>query len=343
MPPQRRAARPTAERRDPRAKKSAAKSAHPKPTVVIVGAGRLGSALAVALEACGYHVVALVARQRAHARRAARLLHAQPLALAASELAQLPASDILIIATPDDQIAATAARLAAALPVDATLRGDATTGRTRLKRLRVALHVSGALSSDALAPLRARGFAVGSLHPLVSVSDPRENAKDFRDAFYCVEGDADAVRAARQLVRSLGGQAFNIAARDKALYHASAVMVAGHAVALFDLATELLTRCGLTRSDARRALVSLARGTLSNLAHARTNADALTGPFARADAATIRRHVKAISSLADERDALAAYVALGRRSLLLAAARGAGVRALEEIRNYLNEIDGARR
>jgi predicted short-subunit dehydrogenase-like oxidoreductase (DUF2520 family) len=333
MPPQSRAARPTTQRRAPRAKKSDAdkKSARAKPTVAIIGAGRLGTALAIALEQAGYAITALVARERRHALKSSRLLRSRPVALTASQLTEIPDSAILIIATPDDQIAATAARLVASL-------------RASVPRRRIALHVSGALSSDELTLLRAHGFATGSLHPLVSVSDAASNAKDFGGAYYCVEGDGAAVRAARAIVRALGGHAFTIEARDKALYHAAAVFAAGHLVALFDLATELLARCGVGARDARRALLPLARGTLANLSHARANADALTGPFARADAATVRRHARALSaSLPAGRDALAAYVALGRRSLSLARRTGAGARATQEIRNLLDELDRLRR
>jgi predicted short-subunit dehydrogenase-like oxidoreductase (DUF2520 family) len=296
-----------------------------KPSISIVGAGRLGTALAVALERRGYTIDALVSTTRAHARRASRHLDARPLALSASELDQLPDSPLVVIATPDDRVAEVAARLAAGLPTP--------------KRARVALHVSGALSSDALAPLAARGFAVGSLHPLVAVSDPAANAEDFAGAYFCVEGDAAAGRLARSLVRSLGGRAFSVAARDKALYHASAVFAAGHLVALFDLAAELLSRCGLSRPEARRVLLPLARGTVSNLSHARTDAEALTGPFARADAATVRRHLAALAPLGDEPDgppdAPAAYSLLGLRSLRLAAARGVDPARLDEIARAL--------
>ena len=328
-------------------------------TVAIVGAGRLGSALALALDSCGYAVAALVSRRRARARRAARrLTNSRPLALSAAELDRLPDTDLLIIATPDDQIEATAASFAAALDERAAARRSAADVEATAhpsphpssplsspsrRKPRVALHASGALSSHALAPLRARGFAVGSLHPLVSVSDPRSNAKDLRGAFYCVEGDAAAVRAARRMVRALGGHAFTVAARDKALYHAAAVTVAGHAVALFDLATELLARCGLSRSEARRVLLPLARGALSNLTGARSSADALTGPFARADLSTVRRHLSALAAREDLRDALAVYVLLGRRSLPLAAAKGADAARLREIALALAEAEAQTR
>src|SRR5947209_8924290 len=153
-------------------------------TVAIVGAGRVGSALALALSARGYRISALVTNNIAHARRSARLFSTpRPHALAATQLASLPRTDLLIIATPDGQIAATATQLATLH----TTHSDQARSPTR-----VALHTSGALSSDVLSALRAAGYAAGSLHPLVSVSDARAGATSLRGAFYCIEGDAAA-------------------------------------------------------------------------------------------------------------------------------------------------------
>jgi predicted short-subunit dehydrogenase-like oxidoreductase (DUF2520 family) len=296
-------------------------------TVAIVGAGRLGSALALALDSCGYRVSALVSRRRARARRAARLLaHSRPLALSSGELDRLPAADLLIIATPDDQIEATAARAGASFGAP---RNDPR--RTR----RVALHASGALSSESLAPLRALGFAVGSLHPLASVSDPKTAPENLRGAFYCVEGDAAAVRLARRIARSLGGRSFSVRARDKALYHASAVLAAGHIVALFDLATESLAACGLARPRARAVLLPLARSAVANLAAAPENAAALTGPFARADCETVRRNLSAFDRKG-LRGAKAVYELLGLASLELAGRAGADPASLAEIARALS-------
>ena len=282
---------------------NAPKDKQRRPTVSVIGAGRLGAALALALTRSGYKVEAVVARGAARAKKAATMLGPSTRPLSARQLDSLPLSKVLIISTPDDHILETATAVAK-LPAN-------------LARGRTVLHTSGALSSaDVLAPLAAKGFHTGSLHPLVSVSEPLTGADKLIAAFYCVEGDAAASRVARSIVRRLHGSSFHIASKDKPLYHAAAVTASGHMVALFSVATEMLTRAGLNQKTARRVLLSLLESTVANLSSSDA-ANALTGTFARGDLDTVKRHLKALSGK-EFTEALAAYKLLGRRSLELA-------------------------
>lgn len=326
--------RQVTQQRSPAASSVARPASSKQTSVAIIGAGRLGAALALALSQHGYRVVVLVARRAQRARLAARAITPQPLALAATELNSLPDTDLLLVTTPDDQIAAVAARLAQVFAAR-----DASAPPSR-RPARIALHASGALTSDALAPLGAHAFSLGSLHPLVSISDPSSGASNLRGAFYCLEGEARARAAASKIVRALGGKSFFIAARRKPLYHAAAVMSAGHLVALFSLATEMLARCGLSERQATRVLLPLAASTLENLARGTHPASALTGPFARADVATLRRHLIALRE-SGTGEMLPVYVALGRHAIRLARERGgadaASRAALAEIEALLEE------
>jgi predicted short-subunit dehydrogenase-like oxidoreductase (DUF2520 family) len=282
-----------------------------KPEVSIVGTGRLGTALAIALAEQGYSIGALAARHRGSATRAAALLGSSSASsfdgrsrvVAVKEFADRPAPELLLIATPDDQIAKVAQSLA---------KLDWDTPRTP-----VVLHTSGALSSAVLAPLREIDWATGSLHPLVSVSEPKAGAKLLRGAFWCVEGDDRAVRTGRTIVRDLDGKSVSIDSDKKPLYHAAAVMASGNVTALFDVALEMLGQCGLTRKQAQGALLPLLASAVRNLEELDPSR-ALTGTFARGDVETVKRHLDALKT---NPPALEIYRLLGLRSLQIAAPR----------------------
>jgi predicted short-subunit dehydrogenase-like oxidoreductase (DUF2520 family) len=295
----------------------------PKPTISIIGAGRLGTALAIALTSKGYPILALATRRAAHARKAIALarLPSQTLSLAADQLEQLPPSELVLISTPDDVIDSIAQSLSA-------LRRSARYRATFL-------HTSGALSSSVLSPLAKAGFHTGSLHPLVSISDPHAGAEALRGAFYCVEGDAAARAFAKRIVQDLNGTAFTIKPESKALYHAAAVMASPHLVALFDLASEMLVACGLRPEEAQKVLAPLVQSTVNNLKQTAPN-KALTGTFARGDIATVQRHLKALSSK-QLAEALEIYKLLGFHSLQLATKSGLDPKLASQIRNALKK------
>src|ERR1051325_3271736 len=112
-----------------------------KPEVSIIGAGRLGTTLAVALARKGYPSRSLVARRLQSARRAAAFLDDKVQVLGAKQARSLRAADVFLITTPDDQIAGVAEELSRLILPKA-----------------IALHTSGALSAEALAPLAGKGW-----------------------------------------------------------------------------------------------------------------------------------------------------------------------------------------
>ena len=263
-----------------------------KPAVSIIGSGRLGTTLGVALLHRGYSIQSLVGRRLQSAHRAARLLDAEVQVLAAKELRALKPADVFLITVPDDQIASVAEEM------------------SRLEFTATALHTSGARSSDVLAPFRKQGWHTGSIHPLLSVS----NAGDpIEGAFWSVEGDKSAVRLGKAIVRDLEGKSFFIRSEDKPLYHAAAVMVSGNVTALFDVALEMLAECGIKRTTARNILLPLIASTIRNL-ETKDPAQALTGTFSRGDLETVKRHLAALQR---NQDALELYRLLGKRSLKL--------------------------
>jgi len=303
------------------------------PSISIIGSGRLGTTLGRALNQLGYRVQAVVAKRIAHARQASKFIGPGVEAFDASRLDRLPPSDLILITTPDDAIGEVAASLAGDKLRGGTVRGTTQKPQPSVSSGRVVLHASGALSSAILTPLKEAGFSVGSMHPLVSISDPAAEPGIFRGAFFCLEGDAVALRLARRITSDLGGQSFSLKAADKPLYHAAAVMSSGNVVALFDIAIEMLMKCGLTKKRAAAVLLPLLQSTTASLV-TKSPALALTGPFARGDGATAQRHLQALNTN-DLDEALAAYKLLGKHALRLAAERGLNRQAVDEITGEL--------
>ena len=156
-------------------------------TIAVVGAGRVGRTLARALRRRGYRIGAVVTRSLRTARAAARFIGAgRPVGLMSDELSR---ADVVLIATPDGQIARTARLLA---------RGRASW------RGRIALHASGALEARELAALKKRGTAVGCFHPMFPF--PRPLAVLPPGITFGLSGDARAVRVASPATHQFTGK-----------------------------------------------------------------------------------------------------------------------------------------
>ena len=283
--------------------------------ISIIGIGRLGGALALALDAENYTIENLFAHNISNAETIAEQMKSQPRILTDADFAVID-SDAVLIATQDFAISATAAKLA-----------------KQLENKPAILHTSGSLSSDVLAELREINCPVGSLHPLISISSAMLGKSGFRHAYFCVEGDPAAVTTAEKLAADLGGKSFSIRPEMKTLYHAAAVTACGHLVALFDIALEMMNKSGIETTQANEILLPLVKSTVENLA-TQTTAAALTGTFARGDAETFRRHLDSLrENVSDE--ILEIYLLLAVRSTQIAESANAGD---EKYRKLLSEI-----
>ncbi|HKW31587.1 MAG TPA: DUF2520 domain-containing protein [Candidatus Acidoferrum sp.] len=260
-------------------------------TLAIVGAGRVGRALGRRLRELGWKVGVVVTRSEASSRRAVRFIGAGNAHGGLTRHVLL--SHVILIATPDDAVSGAARELA-------RMGGEELRGK-------VVLHTSGAQDSRALSPLKEFGAAVGSMHPLQTFSGV--GVPDLAEKVFAVEGDVIAVRAARQIARALGGSPVQIGAGKKVLYHAGAVLAAGHVLSLVEAATQLLISLGMKRREATRALLPLTRQVLDNFERVGPRA-AWTGPLARGDYRVVESHLRALHDLREE--IALAYEALNR-------------------------------
>jgi predicted short-subunit dehydrogenase-like oxidoreductase (DUF2520 family) len=286
-------------------------------SVSIIGVGRVGGALSIALDKTKYKIENLIQRGRFHSGNDnIEPGGAAPAKTTLEELSEV-SSDIIFITTPDFEIKNVARELA-----------------VRVRNKPFVFHTSGSLSSSVLDCLGEIGCKTGSMHPLVSISAPELGIERFRGAYFCLEGDADAVRMADGIAKGLGGIPFSIDTKFKTLYHASAVTACGHLVALFDAAVEMMTHCGLSDAESKKILLPLVKSTVQNLDE-QTTAAALTGTFARADSETFTKHLQALNeNVSDE--LLEIYLLLGERSLELAARQGVSAEKIETLRTKVS-------
>jgi predicted short-subunit dehydrogenase-like oxidoreductase (DUF2520 family) len=189
-------------------------------------------------------------------------------------------------------------------------------------RGKVVLHTCGSLPSSVLAPFKERGAAIGSLHPYQTVPNPEAGVRNLRGCYWGLEGDAAALRAARSWIKRLGGVAFSIRPKQKALYHLSAFIVCPTVVTLMAQAANLLGQAGVPERISRPMLRQFVSETARNFADL-GGRRALTGPAVRGDWATIRRHLNVLRHSAPEFEPV--YKSLLKAMLALAGTKGSPV------------------
>jgi len=262
-----------------------------KRRIAIVGAGNLGSALALALYRSGYLVDAVVMRSDGASLRKARSL-AKEVGGIAARPAQINAN-VVWLCVPDGEIAKVARVLA----------------RNRDWEGEVALHSSGALTSDELEALRRRGASVASVHPLMTFV--RGSHPALVDVPFAVEGDAHAVQVARRIVNDLGGRAYSIRKQDKVAYHAWGTFASPLLTALLATTERVAVAAGMKARIARGRMMPIVSQTVVNYATLGAPAS-FSGPFARGDVKTIRQHLQALRRVPATYEV---YVALAKAAL----------------------------
>jgi predicted short-subunit dehydrogenase-like oxidoreductase (DUF2520 family) len=314
-----------------------------RPRIAIVGAGNLATVLAVSLRKAGYEIGAIISRSRAESFKKARSLARKVGAQVWSDPPEGLRAEVIWFCVPDAEIASAAKFLAKKLGTKvatkiASKAGSKSGSNARLNegsRKRVALHSSGALSSDELAALREQGMAVGSVHPLMTFV--RDSRPSLAGVSFAVEGDAAALRVARRLVKDLGGNTYTIRPEDKAAYHAWGTFASPLLTALLVTSEQVAGLAGVRPASARRRMLPILHQTLENYAEFGA-ARGFSGPIMRGDLATLARHLRALRG---EPAAREVYLALARAALHYLPAKNRA--ALKKLLDPLSERFSARK
>jgi len=263
-----------------------------------IGAGTTGTALAVRLAQQAYEVVAVSSRSLTSAEKLARRINSCQVYDAAQEVADV--AQLIFITTPDDAIPNVAAEV----------------GWHNGQNV---VHCSGAHSVDILEPAKRRGANTGCFHPLQTFASVEQAIDNIPGSTFAVEAEESLLTILKDMATALEGDWVILKAGDKVLYHAAAVFACNYLVTLVKLATDLWQTFGVSQAQATKALMPLLQGTLSNIANVGLP-NCLTGPIARGDLGTIRKHLEALAKQSPS--LLGTYKELGLQTIPIALGKG---------------------
>lgn len=246
--------------------------------VAIIGPGKVGQAVGRLLRLAGVRVEYIAARRRESALGAARFIGTgRAIGLRDPRLTGV---DVVLITTTDAAIS-TVARVLTSMRKDWAGK--------------VVLHTCGSLPRDGgdLRRLREQGAAVGCLHPFETIPTREAGLQTLKGCTWAIEGDPAARRIATRWVGRLNGQVIHVRPEKKALYHLSGFLACPALNSLMAQSLRFLEQAGVPAVTARRMLARIASSTARNFRDLGARR-ALTGPAARGDWVTIRRHLEAL-------------------------------------------------
>jgi predicted short-subunit dehydrogenase-like oxidoreductase (DUF2520 family) len=247
-----------------------------KPTVGIVGCGRMGTALATTLSDRGHVIVGLSSLHLSSAQRLAALCGVAEATDRPAEITRK--ADVVFLSTPDGVIQSVC---------------EAISQQEGFSPSAVVLHCSGAHASTILSSARKCGAFIGSMHPLQSFASVDISQNPFKGIRVAIEGDPEAVSTAAGMARDLEANPLQILTEGKPLYHAAAVVASNFLVTLMGVAFRLIQQAGVPPEEAFAVLKPLIEGTLANIDRVGVH-QALTGPVVRGDVQTVQTHIQAI-------------------------------------------------
>ncbi len=261
-----------------------------------IGAGTVGTALAVRLSQKGYPVASVSSRSQASARS----LACQAGAEVRDNQGVADSAALIFITTPDDAITS----------VVSSIKWHA--GQN-------IVHCSGADSAGVLEPAKRLGARVGVFHPLQTFASVKQAIENLPGSTFALESDEPLLGTLKEMAASLDGNWVELKAGDRVLYHAAAVIACNYLVTLVNLATDLWQTFNIPPQQATQALLPLIRGTVHNISTVGIPG-CLTGPIARGDTGTIRKHLNALQERAPA--VLSTYRELGLQTIPIALAKG---------------------
>ena len=281
-----------------------------------IGAGTVGTALAVRLSSKGYRVVAISSRNQTSAEKLAQVItccHAYN-----NNQAVADAAELIFITTTDDAIT----------PVASQIQWHP--GQS-------VVHCSGADSTNVLKTAKNSGALVGVLHPLQTFANIKQAIENIPGSTFALEAEEPLLNTLTDMVTALDGNWIELKESDKIAYHAAAVITCNYLVTLVKLATDLWQTFAIPPQQATQALLPLLRGTINNIDTVGIP-QCLTGPIARGDTGTVKKHLVTLHNASPS--LLSTYKELGLQTIPIAVAKGKiNQRQAQELQTILKQPD----
>jgi len=286
----------------------------------IIGVGKVGTAIGYLLNKAGHKVIAVYDKSAAALKRALPYTGGQ---VFHNPQAAIINADSILIATPDDYIEAACNEIS----VPKLIKG------------KFIFHMSGAGGLDLLEGAIKAGGTATAIHPLQSFSSVDNAVQNIPGSFFGITTTtAKAKKQAVAIVEDLGGIPLYITPAQKPLYHAAACIASNYLVTLLYIVESIYQSIGITASQARKAYLPLIKGTLKNIETSGT-VQAITGPIARGDVKTIKKHMAAFHKTLPRFADL--YSALGLVTIDIAAKKG--TLSSEQAKIIYNLLKGERK
>jgi predicted short-subunit dehydrogenase-like oxidoreductase (DUF2520 family) len=263
-----------------------------------IGAGTVGTALAVLLNRQGYKVAGVYDINHSAADRLAASVKDCSVMVNSQQVADT--ADLTFITTPDNAIEQVASEI-------------------KWAKGKSVVHCSGADSTDILDKARREGVNVGGFHPLQTFAGLQQAIENIPGSTFVIEAEEPLLTTLKEMAGLLGGSWIQLKATDKAAYHAAAVFASNYLVTLVKMSADLWRTFSIPSDQAIKALLPLMRGTLHNIETIGLPL-CLTGPIARGDSGTISKHIKEINEKTPE--LLTSYKELGLQTIPIALAKG---------------------
>ena len=263
-----------------------------------IGVGPVGTAFGVNLSRLDYNVMGVYDMKPEAAQRFAGAVSGCRIYETALDLAD--SADSVFITTPDDIIPKVAAEL------------KWHTGQK-------VIHCSGATTTHALEPARQQGAMVGSIHPCQTFAGVDQAIQNLPGSTFAIEAEEPVRSTLKKVATDLSGDYVYLTAEDKALYHAAACIACNYFYTLVKLATDLWQNFGKSTAEATQAYVPLLQGAVNNISKVGLPG-CLTGPIARGDLNTIRKHLDVLGKKAPS--IISLYKTLGMETIPIALAKG---------------------